>query len=120
MIDNIRFQKSEEFIEVKDGKYLMNIDTSTTKYEDTILIDLPSIEIHTHVNRKNKIDQEIHDSIVAFIHREINIKGEKSFIDHMESLGFEKKSIDSAIEPTVFAKRASTLREYSSARRSTI
>lgn len=113
MIDNIRFQKNDEYIEVNNGKYLMNIDSSTTKYEDTILIDLPSLEIRRRVSRKNKIDQEIHDSILSFIHREINIKGVKSFIDHMESLGFEKKSIDSTIEPTVFAKGVSTLKEYS-------
>jgi hypothetical protein len=113
MIDNIRFQKNEEYIEVKDGKYFVNIDMSTTPAEDSILIDLPALEIHTYASRKKNIDQEIHDSILSFIHHWIKVQGEELFIDHMKTLGFEKKTIASAIEPTVFAKRASSLNDYS-------
>ena len=113
MIDNIRFQKNEEYIEVKDGKYLVNIDMSTTPTKDSIIIDLPALEIHTYASRKKNIDQEIHDSILSFIHHWIKVQGEELFVDHMETLGFEKKTIASAIKPTVFAKRASTLEDYS-------
>jgi hypothetical protein len=113
MIDNIRFQKNEEYIEVKDGKYFVNIDMSTTPAEDSILIDLPALEIHTYASRKKNIDQEIHDSILSFIHHWIKVQGEELFIHHMKTLGFEKKTIASAIEPTVFAKRASGLNDYS-------
>ncbi len=113
MINNIRFQKNEEYIEVKDGKYFVNIDMSTTQAEDAILIDLPSLEIHTYASCKKKIDKEIHDSILSFIHHWIKVQGEELFVDQMETLGFEKKTIASAIEPTVFAKRVSTLKDYS-------
>jgi hypothetical protein len=113
MIDNVRFQKSEEYIEVKDGKYFVNIEMSTSKGKDSILIDLPALEIHSYASREDKIDQEIHDAILSFIHHWIKVKGEQLFVEHMNSLGFEKKSIEAAIEPTVFAKRASTLSSYS-------
>lgn len=113
MIDNVRFQKNEEYIEVKDGKYFVNINMSTTQGEDSILIDLPSLEIHSYASRKDKIDKEIHDSILSFIHHWIKVKGETLFIEHMNSLGFEKKSIEAAIKPTVFAKRVTTLKNYS-------
>lgn len=113
MIDNFRFQKNEEYIEVKDGKYFVNIDMSTTPTEDSILIDLPALDIHTYASRKKNIDQEIHDSILSFIHHWIKVQGEELFVDHMNSLGFEKKTIASAIEPTVFAKRVDKMRDYS-------
>ena len=113
MIDNIRFQKNEEYIEVKDGKYLVNIEMSTSQDEDAIIIDLPSLDIHTYASCKKKIDQEIHDSIFSFIHHWIKVQGEDLFIVQMDSLGFEKKTIASAIKPTVFAKRVATLNAYS-------
>ena len=113
MIDNVRFQKNEEYIEVKDGKYFVNIEMSTSEGEDAILIDLPALEIHSYASRKDKIDQEIHDAILSFIHHWIKVKGETLFIEHMNSLGFEKKSIEAAIEPTVFTKKASTLSPFS-------
>lgn len=113
MIDNVRFQKNEEYIEVKDGKYFVDIEMSTTESDDSILIDLPALEIHSYASREDKIDQEIHDAILSFIHHWIKVKGETLFVEHMESLGFEKKSIEAAIKPTVFAKRASTLNNYS-------
>lgn len=112
MIDNIRFQKDEEYIEVKDGKYFVNIEMSTSEGKDSILIDLPALEIHSYASCEDNIDKEIHDSILSFIHHWIKVKGEDLFIEHMESLGFEKKSIEAAIEPTVFTRRDSTLCEY--------
>jgi hypothetical protein len=112
MIDNVRFQKNEEYIEVKDGKYFVNIDISTSEGKDSCLIDLPVLEIHTYASCEGNIDQEIHDAILSFIHHWIKVKGEKLFIRHMKSLGFEKKSIESAIEPTVFTTRNSTLTNY--------
>lgn len=113
MIDNIRFQKNDEFIEVKDGKYFVNIDMTTNHTEDSITIDLPALDIHTYASRKNKIDKEIHDSILSFIHHWVKVKGEDLFVEHMKSLSFEVKSIAAAIKPTVFAKRVSTLNDYS-------
>ncbi|NVK64000.1 MAG: hypothetical protein HWE22_05405 [Flavobacteriales bacterium] len=108
MIENIRFQKDEEYIEVKDGKYFVNINMSTQETEENILIDLPSLDIHSYASRKDKIQQEIHDACLSFIHHWIKQKGEDAFVKHMKSLGFEKKSIAAAIEPTVFATREST------------
>ncbi len=105
MIENIRFQKDEEYIEVKDGKYFVNINMSTQETEENILIDLPSLDIHSYASRKDKIQQEIHDACLSFIHHWIKQKGEDEFIKHMKSLGFKKKSIEAAIEPTVFATR---------------
>lgn len=113
MIDNIRFQKNEEYIEVKDGKYFVNIDMSTSEGKDSFLIDLPALDIHSYASRKDKIDKEIHDSILSFIHHWIKVKGEDLFMEHMESLGFEKKTIAAAIEPTVFARRRTSLIDYS-------
>ncbi len=107
MIENIRFQKDEEYIEVKDGKYFVNINMSTQETEENILIDLPSLDIHSYASRKDKIQQEIHDACLSFIHHWIKQKGEDAFMKHMKSLGFEKKSIAAAIEPTVFATRES-------------
>lgn len=105
MIDNVRFQKNEEYIEVKDGKYLVNLEISTCESEDAYLIDIPALGIHTYASRKDKIDQEIHDSILSFIHQGVKLKGEDEFIEQLKALGFEKKSIASAIKPTVFARR---------------
>ena len=113
MIDNIRFQKNEEYIEVKDGKYFVNINMSTSEGKDSILIDLPALGISSYASCKNKIDQEIHDSILSFIHHWIKVKGEDLFVEHMESLGFEEITIEAAIKPTVFAKRATTLKDFS-------
>ncbi|MFK7786036.1 MAG: hypothetical protein AB8B56_13010, partial [Crocinitomicaceae bacterium] len=76
------------------------------------LIDLPALEIHTYASCEDKIDQEIHDAILSFIHHWIKVKGEKLFIEHMKSLGFKRKSIEAAIEPTVFTTRNSTLTNY--------
>jgi len=112
MIDNVRFQKNEEYIEVKDGKYFVNIEMSTSEGKDSIHIDLPALKIQTYASRKNKIEQEIHDTILSFIHHWIKLKGEAKFEKHMKSLGFEKKSIEAAIEPTVFASNGSSLRNY--------
>lgn len=109
MLENIRFQKDEEFIEVKDGKYFVNINMSTQETEENILIDLPSLDIHSYASRKDKIQQEIHDACLSFIHHWIKLKGEVAFTKHMKSLGFKKKSIEAAIEPTVFASRESRL-----------
>ena len=113
MIDDIRFQKDEEYIEVKDGKYLVNIEMSTKDTDDTILIDIPSLNIHSYASRKDKIEKEVHDSMLSFIHHWIKVKGEDLFEEHMQSLGFEKKSIASAIKPTVFAKRKESIEAYS-------
>lgn len=112
MIDNVRFQKNEEYIEVKDGKYLVNLEISTTEAKDSILIDLHSLEIHTYASRKDKINQEIHDSVLSFIHQGVKLKGEDEFVNQLKSLGFKQKSIESAIKPTVFAKREATMKAY--------
>lgn len=113
MLDNVRFQKNDEYIEVKNGKCLVNLEIITTEAGEGILIDVRSLEIHTSASRKDKINQEIHDSIISFIHKGVKFKGEE-FIQQLESLGFVQRPIESTIKPTVFARRESTLNAYTS------
>ena len=87
------FKKGTDVIQMDDGKIILHISINVPKVENTFLIDIPSLNIHTYTSNKDEISEKVDHSLFSFFKYWLLIEGKEKLIEHMLKLGFTIQDI---------------------------
>jgi hypothetical protein len=87
------FKKGTDVIKMDGGKIIMHLSINTPKVENTFLIDIPSLNIHTYTDKELEIKDKVNHSLLSFFKYWILKEGKERLIEHMLKLGFTIQEI---------------------------